>query len=508
VDPINRGRGVTESERYLASLADRTFLDLWSYPNTFYAKKVRQKGDGKELCDLLVVCGDDIIIFSDKSCSWPEHEDINVSWPRWYRRAIEKSVDQIRGAERWLRQFPDRVFIDPACTKPLPIQLPPPNRARVHGVAIALGAEEACRKHWNDDDGSLMVFGSLKGKDHIDPKAEAYMPFCIGDVDPSGPFVHVFDQSALDLVMKETDTISDFTRYLREREKVIRKEHVLHSPAEAEMLALYLQHVDAQGEHIFPEPAVFGGPDDKIVLAQGSYNAFIESAPYRAKKSANGASYIWDRLIGAFTKNILAGTSVEILGEAPSAKLAEPALRIMARENRTIRRALGIAFYQALEASERQGQDRFARVIMPSPGMADPECGYVFLILAYHKTLDLPGGYEQYRVTRAQMMQAYCMSVLYDQRHLKRMAGIALDASSRVTGRQGGSEDLVACEITEWTPDLESSVRDQRAHYDVLNVERLQMSGFHIEEYPQPSRYSAMNRKERRAAARRAGQRK
>jgi hypothetical protein len=55
MEAINRGRGVTESERYLARLADKTFLELWSYPNTFIDKKATPAGGGKEFCDLLVV---------------------------------------------------------------------------------------------------------------------------------------------------------------------------------------------------------------------------------------------------------------------------------------------------------------------------------------------------------------------------------------------------------------------------------------------------------------------
>ncbi len=101
--PINRGIGLTESERYLAKLADKTFLNLWSYPNTFKDKQSKNGGDGKEICDLLVVCGNDVIVFSDKMISWPQHEDINTSWSRWYKRAVAHSVGQIRGAQRWLR---------------------------------------------------------------------------------------------------------------------------------------------------------------------------------------------------------------------------------------------------------------------------------------------------------------------------------------------------------------------------------------------------------------------
>jgi hypothetical protein len=141
MEPIRRGKGVTESERYLAQLADSTFLELWSYPNTFIDKRSSPTANGKELADLLVVCGDDVIIFSDKSIAFPPG-DLRVIWPRWCRRAVKKSVDQIRGAERWLRRFPERVFIDPACTRKLPIELPPMVRRRVMELPSRLGRRQ------------------------------------------------------------------------------------------------------------------------------------------------------------------------------------------------------------------------------------------------------------------------------------------------------------------------------------------------------------------------------
>jgi hypothetical protein len=130
---INRSSGTTDSERYLARVAEKSFLNLWTYPNTHRKQLQHGKGDGKELCDLLVVCGDDVIIFSDKSVAWSATAPVEVAWDRWYRKAIKSSVQQIRGAERWLREFPDRIFLDKECTVPLPIELPPVDRRRVHG---------------------------------------------------------------------------------------------------------------------------------------------------------------------------------------------------------------------------------------------------------------------------------------------------------------------------------------------------------------------------------------
>ena len=36
---INKSKGITPSERFLANLAEKTFLNLWSYPNVFKEQK-------------------------------------------------------------------------------------------------------------------------------------------------------------------------------------------------------------------------------------------------------------------------------------------------------------------------------------------------------------------------------------------------------------------------------------------------------------------------------------
>ena len=51
--------GLTLSEALVAGLCERSFLTLWTHPNPVGK-------NGKELCDCLMVCGDDIVIFSVK----------------------------------------------------------------------------------------------------------------------------------------------------------------------------------------------------------------------------------------------------------------------------------------------------------------------------------------------------------------------------------------------------------------------------------------------------------
>jgi hypothetical protein len=205
---INRGTGKTPTERHLAKLADKSFLNLWSYPNVFNDKRPAPKAQGQELCDLLVVCDPYILVFSDKHVEWPGDEKLPLSWTRWYKRAISHSVRQIRGAQRWLETYPGRIFIDPNCGEHLPVDIPAADSRIVHGIVVAGGIRDACKRFFKGGIGSLALHADLKGEEAI-LKGET-PPFTIGDVDPSGPFVHVFDDATLDIVLSELDTVTDF----------------------------------------------------------------------------------------------------------------------------------------------------------------------------------------------------------------------------------------------------------------------------------------------------------
>ncbi len=68
---FRRAIGITPSERYLKYLCDRSFLSLWSYPGVYRDQGVTSvRRIGKELCDMLVVFENHIIIFSDKYCEF------------------------------------------------------------------------------------------------------------------------------------------------------------------------------------------------------------------------------------------------------------------------------------------------------------------------------------------------------------------------------------------------------------------------------------------------------
>jgi hypothetical protein len=99
---ITRGKGLTPSEQNLAALADRTFLRLWSYPNTFNDRTKSASGGGQEVADLLAVFEKHVVLFSDKDIAWQADKPLSLAWCRWYRRAVEGAITQLVGASRWL----------------------------------------------------------------------------------------------------------------------------------------------------------------------------------------------------------------------------------------------------------------------------------------------------------------------------------------------------------------------------------------------------------------------
>lgn len=191
--PVCRAEGVTAAERYLKRLCDHSFLSLWSYPGVYRDQgRGGKAGDGKEVCDLLVVFEDHIIIFSDKDCQFPNTGNLEVDWSRWYRKAIQQSAAQVWGAERWIKSHPDLLFLDRACMQPFPLDLPDLARAKFHRVVVAHDGSRRCREELGGS-GSMMIAPDLIGAAHSASEADGGKPFMIGQIDPAKGFVHVFD---------------------------------------------------------------------------------------------------------------------------------------------------------------------------------------------------------------------------------------------------------------------------------------------------------------------------
>ncbi|MBK6296979.1 MAG: hypothetical protein IPF48_02685 [Sphingomonadales bacterium] len=210
---ISKSEGVTPTERLLAQLCDRTFLKLWSFPNPC-------REDGKELCDLIVVFENEVLIFFDRESRRfdTNPSDVNLAWKRWRKEVIDKQVATAHGAERYIRKGRP-IFLDTKQAEPFPIPIDPQN-ARFHKVVVAHGVRDACRHSSPSNvSGSLAISYEPKGPTSVD------QPFFV-EIDRDNP-VHILDTDNLEIALNELDTIFDFTAYLNAKIEAIERHKFL-----------------------------------------------------------------------------------------------------------------------------------------------------------------------------------------------------------------------------------------------------------------------------------------
>jgi hypothetical protein len=475
---VVKSKGSTPTERYLAELAEHTFLSMWSYPNLWREQRANSaNGDGKELCDLLVVFDEHLIIFSDKLIEYKQHHDPVVSWCRWYRASIKKSADQVFGAERWIRKFPDRIFLDSRCTKRFPVALVPNEKLIIHRIVVARGAGAACRAHFGGGSGSLMIAPDIIGDGHLLharaspelPKPNddglAAGPFMIGQIDPDQGYVHVLDDVSLDVLMSNLDTVQDFVNYLVAKERFALSGRLIGATGEEDLLAYYLKRMGTDQKHEFVVPAKVDG-----IMIDGGYWDDFQNNPQRlAQIEADKISYIWDDLIERFAFHALNDSQYYTTDRGTAG--TEPIVRFLARETRIRRRLLSHAILGLVERT-LHNPDRLlqARVIEPSIP-SNPY--YVFL------TLRRPGdaSYETYREVRRDCLAGYLKIVKAMRPDAMDVVGVAFDTNTR-----GCSEDLAYLDARIWSEDDQREAEElQRDTGFLIKVRAVR--GIH-KEYP------------------------
>lgn len=294
------------SEEFVHWVCLQSFLSLWSYASPRGKK-------GKELCDILVVCEPDVIIISVKDIRFNEGTD--VAHARWTQRAIDESVKQIYGAERWVAAATNVVRIDGTTG----LSIPELENRRIHRIAVAFGSE---------------------GK----------VAFRTGDFGKG--FVHVFDERSFGILLSELDTISDFVAYLAEKEQFTSHACVVFE-GEENLLALYLR-----GGRRFPV-----GPDFCIVQAD-LWDTFAATPKFNRRNDANRESYSWDRVIELVASDIL-NANLEV---GPDLIESELGIRVMAREDRFCRRVLGRNFLEFVR--DARAQKTRARLMQSPSGVS------------------------------------------------------------------------------------------------------------------------------------------
>lgn len=247
--------------------------------------------NGKELCDLLIVFDNHIIIFSDKDCTYGSSGNVQVDWRRWYKKAIQKSAEQLVGAKSWIIRCPDRIAIDAKCSKALPLKIEITPETKFHLIAIAHGASNECKRYFSGGDGGLCINSRIIGKMHTGENCE---PFYIGKVfdDPEN-FIHIFDDASYANVLSELDTIQDFLRYLDARKVLLLTKEVL-AESENDILASHMKGVIKGNPYVLHELSQkYSG----VYFEGGMLEDVRHSREYLDWRKTVEQSYFWDDLL-------------------------------------------------------------------------------------------------------------------------------------------------------------------------------------------------------------------
>ncbi len=377
---------MTPTEKIVSDLCKDSFLSFWSFPNPIGKK-------GKELCDLLVICDPDIIIFSVKDISIKESGDIDVDIERWLKRAIESSVDQIYGAERII-SLREEIFLSDNKTK---IKLPEKGIRNIYRVAVAFG------------------------------RGDKY-PLKYGDLGKG--FVHVLDEKSIHIILKELDTITDFTDYLKAKEEFTKLgvKHIAFS--NEDMLALYLQNGLS-----FPEP-------DKILLyvMDEMWEGYYNSDEYKLEKEENKPSYIWDGIIETMHNDFENGQTIY----SKSREEIELSVRQMNKENRFGRRQLSKSLQEIIGVGDG--------TITPNSRIVKAQIEgspvYVFLTRPFEQ-----------RESRLKELQIRCMVGRQMYKDSAIVIGIATEKYEK---DKGFSLDICYFHLPEWTEEMEKRVNEAK----------------------------------------------
>lgn len=396
---------MTPSEELVYNLCNQSFLSLWSYPNPKGKK-------GKELCDVLVVCDPDIIIFSVKEIEYKDTGD-NVGSERWRKKAIDESCGQICGAERWIASESNIITNEGQIALPFPDV----SNRRIHRVAVALGSN---RK------------------------------FPVPIVDLEKGFVHILDETSLNVLLNELDTISDFVTYLTAKENFLTSGTLpLILGGEEDLLALYLAE-DKQ----FPSGA------SSVILEEGLWNGFSKAENFLANKQEDEISYLWDEIINEIHQTHLNGNF--ITGDMYATELPEmeKAVRIMARENRFSRRLLSISLTDFIQTAKSQNIK--ARIGLNKSSIDDVI--YVFQM----------SNYDRNREHNRLELQARCIVARGLNQDKRRVVGMMFEFSEI---QPGSTTTLCLLDIEEWTDEWQrkmNTVQEEFGYFKNLTLKSYQ----------------------------------
>lgn len=438
-----KSQGLTSSEAILSDLCEKSFLNLWTYPNLY-------RKAGKELADLVVVFGNDILIFSDKSITYPGTDDPALNWSRWFRAAIKESAKQVWKAENCIRMNPTQIFLDARASQPLPLQLPDATELRFHGICVVSGGSERCAELTGRP-------GLAVNPDVVDAGAA----FTVGRITDQRSWVHVFDEVTIGPLLAALSTTRDLVDYLNAKERLL--DAGLFKSAENEM--------DILGYYLW-NGREFPSQSQPFQLESNLWNQVWTNPQFQRGMDENRVSFYWDRLIEYLTSHYLNET-LEFGNELTMSEW-EILVRLMASETRFYRRVHSEQIIRRVE-SVRAGEQYRIGTLLPSE---NPLIQYVVLVCPGSSEADHPA----YREHRGRELQMRCVAAKAAKPESRYFIGIALDGKK---GGGGGSEDFCLIDTDAWDEEALSQAKKVQVELGYFMPGTMRQTSVHVDEYPE-----------------------
>jgi len=381
------------AEDFVYELSQKSFITDWCY-------KSPKLPNSKEICDLLIVYDNIAIIWQIK--------DLKLDRNNKYKKSeVQKNLHQLSTARH-------RLF-----DKKLEIELENPRRGKekfspnmiteIYQISALLG----------------------KGEDYFSG---------IEIID--GKFTHTFTRGFTEIVLSELDTIGDFIKYLREKEKLFSKNvRIIIMGDEEELLAYYLMN-----QRTFEKT----WEANEVIFQDGIWDDLQKRPEYLTKKKEDKISYVWDDIIN---RAHTGGGQYEIVA------------REMARLNRFDRRVMGKAFCEAHVRARRERSNNVFRRLLEIEGTT-----YCFLFLDDSEP----------RTNRKKMLELMCFIARGIKNKNTRVVGIATEMKIRPTC----SYDFCHLELPEWTGEHQENM--ERLQKETGIFSNCTVTQVHEDEYPAP----------------------
>lgn len=418
-DKYKREKFINESEKFITYLCDQAFMKLWVYPNVYYET-------GKEFCDCLIIFENNILIFSVKDYKYSGKTQ-DIAWKRWKHKTVDGCIKQIDGAEKWLLNHPNDLYIDSKCKHKLPIKFDNKN-IKIYRFIVELG--------FHQDIGIL----------YSDKSTEVDKSIGICKL-PRNKIYHILDSINYELIFSELNTISNFIDFYKEKENIISKLETFGYYGESTLLALYYEKMDKTEKHrILPE----NFSEKELIIQDDLWKNVIKNPQYFIRCKENENSYIVDQLIN---KSIFYEQYNRLIGNI-DVQNEDSAIKEFAKLTRFQRRVIGDTIFELYKkAFNLQFCERYARYMLE-----DDHTAFVFIVVLY----DNKSEETSFRESLRNMLDVACGSLKNKISTLEKIVGLAfipneLDFSL--------GEDYILLKCEDWNENDIKYYEEQNQYY-------------------------------------------